>query len=158
MFSLIFFVAFPFLMWKAWQTHQTAKASAAWPTTTGTITKVERFKRLLRSLPRVGYTYEVDGKSYTSERISFAAGYRPKEVDAILGRYTVGQTVPVAYLTSNPSEAVLEPGSGPHVTATMRMLLICFVLLVIVNVAQFYLEAANERERATSEPRTESTR
>jgi len=140
MFSLIFFIAFPFLIWKAWQTHQTAKASLAWPTTTGTITKVERFKRLFRSLPRVVYAYSVDGKPYSSERISFAAGYRAKEVDAVLSRYAVGQTVPVSYSPNVPSEAVIEPGSGPHVTATMRTLLICFVLLVIVNVAQFFLK------------------
>jgi len=142
MFSLIFFIAFPFLFWKAWQTHQTAKASSSWPTTPGTITKVERFKRLFRSLPRVAYNYSVDGKAYSSERISFAAGYRRKEVDAVLGRYSVGQTVPVSYLPAKPNEAVLEPGSGPHVTATMRMLIICFVLLVIVNVAQFFLKAS----------------
>ena len=141
MFSLIFFIAFPFLMWKEWQKQQTAKASASWPTTTGTITKVERFKRLLRWLPRIAYTYSVDGHPYSSERISFAAGYRPKEVDAVLSRYSVGQSVPVSYSPSAPNEAVLEPGSGAHVTATMRMLIICFVLLVIVNVAQFFLKS-----------------
>jgi len=140
MFSLIFFIAFPFLIWKAWQNHETAKASSAWPTTTATITKVERFKRLFRS-PRVAYTYAVDGKSYGSERISFATGYRPKDVDAILSRYVVGQTVPVSYLPAKPTEAVLEPGSSSQVTSSIRMLLICFVLLVIVNVAQFYLKS-----------------
>src|SRR4051812_40516368 len=135
MLALIFFLAFPFLMWKAWQTHQTAKASVAWPTTSGTITKVERFKRLLRSLPRVTYSYSVDGRPYSAERISFAAGYRPKEVDEVLGRYSVGQNVPVSYSPTAPTEAVLEPGSGPHVTSTMRWLVICFVLLVVLNVA-----------------------
>ena len=139
MFSLIFFIAFPFLLWKTWQNHVTAKASVAWPTTTGTITKVERFKRLFRSLPRVAYTYTVDGKEYSSEKISFAAGYRPKEVDAVIGRYSVGQTTPVSYSPAAPGEAVLEPGSNAQVTAPFRMLLICFVLLVIVNVAQFFL-------------------
>ncbi|MEP6776830.1 MAG: DUF3592 domain-containing protein [Chthoniobacterales bacterium] len=142
MFSLIFFIAFPFLLWKAWQNHQTAKASTAWPTTTGTITKVERFKRLFRSLPRVGYSYSVDGKSYESERISFATGYRPREVDAVLNRYSVGESVPVFYSPSNSNEAVLEPGSNRQVTASIRMLMICFILLIIVNIAQFYLRAA----------------
>lgn len=142
MFSLIFFIAFPFLLWKAWQNHQTAKASTAWLTTTGTITKVERFKRLFRSLPRVGYSYLVDGKSYESERISFATGYRPREVDAVLNRYSAGQSVPVFYSPSNANEAVLEPGSNRQVTASIRMLMICFILLIIVNIAQFYLRAA----------------
>ena len=93
MLALIFFIAFPFLLWKAVQTHQTAKASVNWPTTDGTITKVERFKRFFRWLPRVGYTYSVGDKNLASERISFVAGYRPKEVDEVLSRYTVGQTV-----------------------------------------------------------------
>ncbi len=140
MFSLIFLVAFPFLLWKAWQNHQTAKASSTWPTTTGTITKVERYKRLFRSLPRVGYNYSVEGKAYDSERLSFATGYRPKEVEEILGRYSVGQSVPVSYLPAKPTEAVLEPGSNRQVTSSIRMLIICFVLLVLVNVAQFYLK------------------
>lgn len=140
MFTLIFFFAFPFLFWKAWQNHQTAKASVAWPETSGTITKVERFKRLFRSLPRIGYTYSVDGKSYASERISFAAGYRAKEVDAVLSRYSVGQSVPVRYLPTQPAESVLEPGSNRQVTAPIRMLVICLILLIIVNVARFYLD------------------
>ncbi len=139
MFSLIFFIAFPFLIWKAWKTQQTAKASVAWPTTIATITKVERIKRLFRSLPRVAYTYSVAGETYSSGRISFAAGYRAKEVDDVLSRYTVNQTVPVHYRPEQPAEAVLEPGSGPHVTGTMRTLIVCFVLLVIVNVLRYYL-------------------
>jgi len=140
MFSLIFLIAFPFLMWKAWQNHLAAKASLACPTTTGTITKVERFKRLFRWLPRIAYSYSVEGKPYSSERISFASAYRPKDVEAVLNRYAVGQTVPVRYSGNNPTEAVLEPGSNRQVTAQIRMLVICFVLLVIVNVAQFYLK------------------
>lgn len=142
MLSLIFFILFPFLLWKAWQTHQTAKASVAWPTTPGTITKVERFKRLFRWLPRVAYTYAVGDQSYTSEKISFAAGYRPKEVDEVLSRYQVGQTVPVHYPPAKPAEGVLEPGSNKQVTAPIRMLIVCFVLLLLLNIAQFFLKAA----------------
>ncbi len=146
MLALIFFVAFPFLLWKAWQTHQTAKASEAWPTTPGTITKVERFKRFFRWLPRVSFTYSVGEKSYTSERISFAAGYRPKEVDEVLSRYAVGQTVDVHYPPEKPTEAVLEPGSNKQVTAPIRMLVICFVLLLVLNIAQFFLKRAESGE------------
>jgi len=146
--ALIFFIAFPFLLWKAWQTHVTAKASVGWPTTTATITKVERFKRLFRALPRVGYSYSVDGKPFASERISFAAGYRAKEVDAVLSRYAVGQSVPVFYAPGKPTEAVLEPGSNKQVTAPIRMLIICFVLLLVLNIAQFYLKRAEENGNA----------
>ncbi len=96
----------------------------AWPTTEGTITtKVERFKRLFRWLPRVSYTYGVGENSYASDRISFVAGYRKKEVDEVLQRYIVGQTVPVYYPPEKPAAAVLEPGSNKQVTAPIRMLL-----------------------------------
>ncbi len=148
MLALIFFIAFPFLLWKAWQTHQTAQASVAWPTTAGTITKVERFKRLFRWLPRIGYTYSVGDKSYTSERISFVAAYRAKEVDEVMSRYAVGQSVPVYYPPEKPAEAVLEPGSNKQVTAPIRMLAICFVLLVILNVAQFFLKRAESSDQS----------
>lgn len=140
MLSLIFLVAFPFLLWKAWQTHQLAKASLVWPTTTGTITKVERVKRLFRSLPRVAYTYSAEGKDYASEQISFASAYRPHEVDAVLARYAVGQNVPVHYQPQQPGTAVLEPGSGPQVTAQIRILVICFVIIVILNVVRFFFD------------------
>ena len=158
MLALIFFIAFPFLLWKALQTHQTAKASVAWPTTEGTITKVERFKRFFRWLPRVAYTYSVGEKSYVSERISFAAGYRPKEVDEVLSRYTVGQIVPVYYPPEKPTEAVLQPGSNKQVTAPIRMLVICFVILLVLNVAQFFLKRANERENQRRTYGTEDRR
>ena len=140
MLSLIFLIAFPFLLWKAWQTHQTAKASVSWPTTTGTIATVERVKRLFRSLPRVVYAYAVDGKDYRSERVSFASGYRPKEVDEVLSRYSVGQTVPVHYKPEQPGEAVLEAGSGPRVTAQIRILVVCFIIIVVLNVVRFFFD------------------
>ncbi len=147
MLALIFFIAFPFLLWKAWQTHQTAKASVAWPTTSGTITKVERFKRFFRWLPRIAYTYSVGERTYSSERVSFVSGYRPKEVDQVLARYAVGQAVVVYYPPEKPVEAVLEPGSNKQVTAPIRMLVICFVLLVVLNIAQFFLKRAQTDER-----------
>ena len=158
MLALIFFIAFPFLLWKAVQTHQTAKASVNWPTAEGKITKVERFKRLFRWLPRVGYSYSVGEKSYNSERISFVAGYRPKEVDEILNRYTVGQTVPVYYPPEKPGDAVLQPGSNKQVTAPIRILTICFVILLVLNVAQFFLKRATEQQNQRRTYGTESSR
>ncbi len=158
MLALIFFIAFPFLLWKAWQTHQAAKASTAWPTTTGTITKVERFKRLFRWLPRVAYSYSVGEKNYASERISFVAGYRKKEVDEVLSRYTVGQSVEVYYPPEKPTDAVLQPGSNKQVTAPIRMLVICFIILLILNVAQYFLKQTEEQQNSRRTYGTESNR
>lgn len=139
MLALIFLIIFPFAVWKAWKNIQMAKASTAWPTTTGKIIAAESVKVTFRRQPRVTYSYSVNGAPHTSQRISFAAGYPPKETDAILGRYPVGSEIPVAYAPDNPAEATLETGSNKQVTAQFRMLVICFVLIVVVNILNFFL-------------------
>ena len=145
MFSLIFLIVFPFALWKAWKNIEMAKASAAWPTVSGTITAAEPAKVMFRKQPRVTFSYSVNGAPFTSQRISFAAGYPPRETDAILSRYPVGKEVMVSYAPDNPGEATLETGSNRQVTAQMRILLICFVLIVLLNILNFYLSRLNKR-------------
>ena len=147
MLSLIFLIAFPFAVWKAWQNVQMAKASTGWPTTTGKITASQTAKVMFRRQPRVTYTYSVDGKPFSSQRISFAGGYRSKETDAILGRYPVGSEVAVSHSPNNPAEATLETGATPQVTAQLRILLIFFVLIILLNVLNFYLKTLNKETK-----------
>lgn len=147
MLSLIFLVIFPFAVWKAWQNVQMAKASTAWPTTTGTVTAAEVAKVMFRRQPRVNYSYSVNGTTYTSQRISFAGGYRPKETDEILSRYPVGGAVTVSYAPDKPAEATLETGANKQVTAQLRMLLVFFVLIVLLNVFNFWLRTVNKETR-----------
>jgi hypothetical protein len=145
MFSLIFLIVFPFALWRAWKNIEMAKASAAWPRVSGTITAAEPVKVMFRKQPRVTFSYSVNGAPFTSQRISFAAGYPPRETDVILSRYPIGKEVMVAYAPDNPAEAALETGSNRQVTAQMRVLLICFVLIVFLNVLNFYLSRLNKR-------------
>lgn len=140
MLQLIFLIAFPFALWKAWQNIQLAKASTSWPTVSGTVTASERAKVMFRKQPRVTYSYSVNGASFTGNRISFAGGYPSKETDAILGRFPVGREVVVSYAPDKPAEATLETGSNPQVTAQLRILLIFFVLIILLNVLNFYLK------------------
>lgn len=147
MLSLIFLIVFPFAVWKAWQNVQMAKASTAWPTTTGKVTAAEAVKVMFRRQPRITYSYSVNGKSFTSQRISFAGGYRPKETDEILSRYPSGSDVTVAYAPDKPAEATLETGANKQVTAQLRMLLIFFVLIVLLNVFNFWLRTVNKETR-----------
>jgi hypothetical protein len=146
--SLIFLIVFPFAAWKAWKNVQMAKASATWPTTTGKITAAETAKVMFRRQPRVTYSYSVNEMPYTSQRISFAGGYRPKETDPILARYPAGSDVPVAYAPENPAEATLETGATKQVTAQLRVLLIFFVLIILLNILNFCLRGLNQRNRA----------
>lgn len=146
MLSLIFLLVFPFAVWNAWKNVQLAKASTTWPATAGTVTASERKRVTLRTQPRVVYSYAVNGTSYTSERISFAAGVPPKETDEFLARYPVGKNVSVHYSPEKPSDAVLEPGTNKHVTAQLRLLLVCFVIIIAVNVLLVFLRAMDKRE------------
>jgi len=142
--QLIFLIIFPFALWKAWKNIQMAQASTGWPTVTGTITSSERTKVLFRTQPRVTYSYSVNGTPFAGQRISFAGGYPSKETDTILSRYPVGKEVTVAHAPDNPAEAALETGSNRQVTAQMRLLLIFFVLIIVLNILNFYLRRLNK--------------
>ncbi|PYJ11628.1 MAG: hypothetical protein DMF06_02110 [Verrucomicrobia bacterium] len=144
MLTLIFLIAFPFALWSAWKNVQRAKASANWPTVKGTVTASEGVKKMFRKQPRVTYSYSVNGAPFTGNRISFAGGYPPRETDAILSRFPVGREVVVAHAPDKPSEATLETGSNSQVTAQVRILLIFFVLIVLLNVLTYYLKYRNQ--------------
>ena len=147
MLSLLFLIVFPFAAWKAWKNIQLAKASTAWPTASGKITASESVKVMFRRQPRVSYSYVVDGVSFVSQRISFAGGYRPKETDPILARYPIGSEVTVAYAPDRPAEATLETGATKQVTAQLRVLVIFFILVILLNVLNFYLKTLNRETR-----------
>jgi len=147
MLQLIFLIVFPFALWKAWKNIQLAKASTGWPTVSGKVTTSETKKVMFRKQPRVTYSYSVDGAPFTGNRISFASGYPPKETDAILSRYPVGQEVEIAHEPGNPAQATLETGSNRQVTAEMRLLLICLVVIVVSNILYFYLKRQTQETR-----------
>lgn len=147
MLQLIFLIVFPFALWKAWKNIQLAKASTGWPTVNGTIKSSETAKVMFRRQPRVTYSYSVNGAPFTGNRISFAAGYRPKETDAILSRYPVGREVIVAHAPDDPVQATLETGSNRQVTAEMRLLLICFVVIILTNIFYFYMKRQSQERR-----------
>jgi hypothetical protein len=63
--------------------------------------------------PKIRYQYEVDGKIYTGDRISFSAvegGEKKSESQAVVNRYPSGQRVIVYYDPKHPNKAVLERG------------------------------------------------
>jgi uncharacterized protein DUF3592 len=145
--ALIFLIVFPFALWKAWKNIQIAKASTGWPTVSGTVITSEHAKVMFRKQPRVTYSYSVNGAPFTGQRISFAGGYPPRETDAILSRYPVGREVVVSHAPDNPAEATLETGSNRQVTAQLRILLIFFVLIILLNILNFYLKRLNKQTR-----------
>ena len=149
MLQLIFLIIFPFAVYKAWKNVQMAKRSTAWPTTPGKITAAETVKVTFRRQPRVTYSYSVNGTPFTSQRISFAGGHRPKDTDAILARYPVGQEVSVSYAPENPAEATLETGATKQVRSQLNILLICFAIIVVLNVITYYVKNLDRKARPT---------
>jgi hypothetical protein len=150
MLTLIFLIVFPFALYKAWKNVQMAKASVNWPTTTGQVTASDIKKVMFRRQPQIAYTYSVNDKTYTSQRVSFAGGYKPKEVDPTLARYPVGSDVTVAHDPQNPAEATLETGANKQVTAQLRILLICFFLIIAMNILSYYVKSLNRRSSLPS--------
>ena len=150
MLALIFLIIFPFALYKAWQNVQTAKASTSWPTTTGRVTASDTVKVMFRRQPRITYSYSVNGAPFSSQRVSFAGGYRPKDVDPILARYPVGSEVTVAHDPQKSAEATLETGANKQVTAQVRILLICFFLIIAMNILSYYVRSLNRRSSSPS--------
>jgi hypothetical protein len=149
MLSLLFLIVFPFAIYKAWKNVQMAKASVNWPTTTGRITASDTKKVVFRRQPQITYSYSVNGTPFTSQRVSFAGGFKPKEVDPILARYPVGSEVTVAHDPQNPTEATLETGANKQVTAQVRILLICFILIIAVNILSYFVKGPNRTSRSS---------
>ena len=147
MLQLIFLIFFPFAVYKAWKNVQLAKVSTHWPTTTGKITAAETVKVMFRRQPRVTYTYSVNDRPFASQRISFAGGYRPKETDAILTRYPIGNEVAVSYSPENPAEATLETGATKQVRSQLNILLLLFAIVVVLNIITYYVKSLDEKRR-----------
>ena len=147
MLQLIFLIVFPFAVWKAWKNVQLAKVSTGWPTTMGRVTAAETVKVMFRRQPRVTYSYSVNGAPLSSQRISFAGGYRPKETDAILARYPVGKEVPVSYAPENPAEATLETGATKQVRSQLNILLILFAVVVVMNILTYFVKSSDRKRK-----------
>ena len=103
------------------------QSGSEWEQTTGMVVKTEvereirpvdpQVYRRLQWSPRITYRYEVDGQSYTSDRMHagiHAQDSRPTKGSAQIesDQYPVGSEVTVYYEADDPSVAALEVGAG----------------------------------------------
>lgn len=102
-----------------------AKASADWPTVQGKVTSSGVSVRKSTSgsgskkrtstvyEPSVIYDYTVNGKSYTSHRITAGdfSSSSSKRAHRIVNKYPAGSTATVYYNPDEPYQSVLEPGA-----------------------------------------------
>lgn len=99
--------------------YRASLASESWPTATGNIVRSEIEKQTrtsgegadkkttVKEYPKITYRYLIDGKTYTSGKISFVPAGNAKQV---VSRYPVGKSVSVSYNPDMPEQAVLIPG------------------------------------------------
>lgn len=113
-FRIVFFSAFTLigisaLLYSLWSIHM-ANMAKSWPSTTGTILKAYCYSshgsRTTTSTRHVWYQYQIDGKTYKSDREYF--GIRVSSHTCVAG-YTKGQIVNIYYDPTDPSNAVLVP-------------------------------------------------
>lgn len=98
-----------------------ASRSADWPSTQGTVVVSEVVGTYGDTVRRKGnawkahveYRYEVDGKRYTSSRISFSdyGSSIKSSHEERAGRYPAGREIQVFYDPKDPGKAVLEIGA-----------------------------------------------
>ena len=123
-----------------WNILQNARASAAWPTAEGRVTKSEvtlstDAEGADSYSPEVTYTYTVDSTSHTNDTIKFgenAYGSR-KKAEGIAANYPVGRNVTVYYDPEQPGRSVLEPGvsAGSYIVLGIGVFFILLTLMII---------------------------
>ncbi len=108
--AVFFFFALPPLQYSA--------TSKSWPSVTGTITRseVKIWKRDSNTHyePDIAYSYTVEGKKYTSSKITVGDGALDNNVSKakrLQAEYPAGKEVEVYYDPDLPESAVLQPGT-----------------------------------------------
>lgn len=93
-------------------------ASGSWPTTEGRITRSELVRTVSKGTAMytadIGYTYDLDGRSFEGERVWFGDDYRSSnaaEFRRVVAAYPVDRQVRVHYDPAAPEASVLEPGA-----------------------------------------------
>jgi hypothetical protein len=96
---------------------QQAKASTTWPATQGVVQhsaiKYRHGDEGDRTYhAEVVYVFELDGHSFTGERVGFGdyGSSSSAYAQRIVNTYTAGKKVTVYYMQENPGNCVLEPG------------------------------------------------
>ncbi|MFH2044887.1 MAG: DUF3592 domain-containing protein [Pseudomonadota bacterium] len=120
-----------------------AKESVNWPTVSGTVitSKTEERKSTEGSgsskktrtyyVAIIQYEYQVEGTSYTSNRVSFG-GQKRGSARTLVNKYPEGKSVKVYYDPDDPEIAALEPGmeGGSYFLPIFGAIIILFGCLI----------------------------
>lgn len=101
------------LVFGLWQVN-TASATDSWPTTSGTVlssrVSVSKSDNGTSYSPDISYSYEVNGFTYTADKVTFLSTGGRDGAESIVARYPVNAAIDVYYNPLRPSKAVLIPG------------------------------------------------
>ena len=116
-----------------------ALAGRAWPRTQGVAVGpadivVETTYSFFKSLKtvQIPYTYSVEGREYSADRVLFGDLATQEQVGQLLGKYPPGKKVVVHYNPQNLQEAVLEPVFLWSNLGNLGLVLAFLVALVLV--------------------------
>jgi len=152
LFALVFGVIGAVLIFLYFRNKNKAKASEGWPSTYGRIVsndvsvsyQNDDDYRRVSYLPKVQFTYQVGGESFTGKRIAFGSdpdfNTRRKATNFLL-QYPVGAEVAVFFNPENPSEAVLSQKmrsmtAGLIVGIVMLVIMVCALCPVLMAVVR----------------------
>lgn len=134
------FVAFVFV-----RDINLAKASATWPTVSGTVksSRVSTSTRKGKTKHHFDITYEfaVNGQAYTGTRVRFGgAGTSKSSAEELVKRYPGGSTVTVHYFPDDPSDCTLETGAGGERYAVLAFPGVFFLVGIGMLIGSFYMK------------------
>lgn len=137
--GLLFVVIGAAFAFFGYRSYQLGKQSLDWPVAKGSVIQSE-IRESLRTtgsgtnkrtvtehIPEVTYTYNVDGQSYQSSRITFGAVNKLNAGNTV-ARYPKDKPIEVFYNPQKPDQAVLEPGAEP--TSNLVFMGIGVILLI----------------------------
>ncbi|GLQ48449.1 hypothetical protein GCM10007862_35000 [Dyella lipolytica] len=124
LFSLVFVFIGVAILGYARKMDSKAKESLAWPSTDGEISHSAVLYQTNTSTDSaqtykadIAYRYKVNGKSYSSSRISLLdLSSSTRSAQNTVDRYPDNSSVQVYYNPANPAEAVLKPGESSGLT------------------------------------------
>jgi hypothetical protein len=137
-------IAGVWLSWRAFAPRIRSLAAQAWPVVDGKVLEIDVGEEFLRTatgkvgtgfFPFVRYGYTVNGRSYESDRITFAKG----SLDFIIAsnirdEFQVGGKVKVYYNPAKPEQSVLYTRSTVGMPSRIPGLFVLFtgILLLVI--------------------------
>lgn len=93
-----------------------ARESSSWPSTSGVViqsdVETSRGNKGTTYQAEIMYDYEVDGSTYSSNRVGYGdyGSSNPSPARQMVNRYPKGKSVTVYYQEEDPEQSCLEPG------------------------------------------------